>query len=227
MPDIETMRYMLPALERLKSRGFDPAEILDVGAAHGHFAALARHAFPAARLTCVEANPESYRKFGEKLGDERHCRCLAAREEDRTFWTTRLDPTSGGCSLHREMRPGFSDEFAERVAMRTTTIDALFRDRAFDLIKVDTQGSELEILQGGYRTLDRATAVIVEMSLVQYNRGGARIEDVVAWMRDHDYALVEMCGPVEGYHWHRGRPTQVDGIFVQRHRIPACETEES
>ena len=39
----------------------------------------------------------------------------------------------------------------------------------FDLIKLDTQGSEIDILNGGSHMIKNTTAIIVEVSHVEYN----------------------------------------------------------
>ena len=62
-------------------------------------------------------------------------------------------------------------------------LDDIFEDNAvFDLIKVDTQGSELDILKGGKNLISRATAVILEVAYIEYNLGAPTDKETVDYM---------------------------------------------
>jgi hypothetical protein len=49
----------------------------------------------------------------------------------------------------------------------------------YDLIKIDTQGSEFDIIQGGINTFSKAKVVICEVALIENNVGGCKKEDVM------------------------------------------------
>ena len=42
--------------------------------------------------------------------------------------------------------------------------------RSYDFIKMDVQGAEKLVLQGGQHTLRRTAAVVMELAVTQYNR---------------------------------------------------------
>mmetsp|Transcript_4024 Transcript_4024/g.10202 ORF Transcript_4024/g.10202 Transcript_4024/m.10202 type:complete len:222 (+) Transcript_4024:287-952(+) len=56
-----------------------------------------------------------------------------------------------------------------------------------DYLKMDVQGAELMLLQGATETLKRVTFVQMEVSVVEYNRGGACWFDLDAFMRQHGF----------------------------------------
>jgi len=81
-----------------------------------------------------------------------------------------------------------------------------------DLIKIDVQGYELEVLKGGVETLAKAQAVVVELSLLEINKGCPLLDEALSFMRSHrfvSYDIVEL---------HRrpldGAMNQVDVLFV-------------
>jgi hypothetical protein len=59
--------------------------------------------------------------------------------------------------------------------VKTNTLDNVINDKfdgypLFDFIKMDTQGSELDILQGGRETIKKCRFLLVEVSIKPYNR---------------------------------------------------------
>ena len=60
-------------------------------------------------------------------------------------------------------------------------LDRLFPDDVFDFIKIDVQGSELDILKGGKNLVSRARALLLEVATSDYNPGAPRKEEVVAY----------------------------------------------
>jgi hypothetical protein len=53
-----------------------------------------------------------------------------------------------------------------------------------DLLKLDTQGSEILIMKGLGDMLNNVEFVEIECSLVEYNLGGCLIGDVIEFMKD-------------------------------------------
>ena len=61
----------------------------------------------------------------------------------------------------------------------------------YDLIKIDTQGSELDIIEGGINTFNNAKVVITEVSFDNYNEGGCTKDEILKKMSDlkFDYIM--------------------------------------
>jgi hypothetical protein len=62
-----------------------------------------------------------------------------------------------------------------------------------DLLKIDTQGFDLEVLQGARASINagRIGAVMVELNYVRIYEGQAKAEFVCGYLEDHGYALVD------------------------------------
>ena len=58
-----------------------------------------------------------------------------------------------------------------------------------DVIKLDTQGSELDVLRGAARTLDRIIAVQTEVEFNRMYEGQPLFEDIDRFLREHDFVL--------------------------------------
>lgn len=89
------------------------------------------------------------------------------------------------------------------------TLDAYAADQALariDLLKIDTQGFDLQVLRGAQGLLQagRIRNVLVELNFIPLYEGQAEAADVIAWLRQHHLHLVdyyEKCrqGPLLGW----------------------------
>ncbi len=52
-----------------------------------------------------------------------------------------------------------------------------------DLMKIDTQGSELDILKGAEYCLKNASVLILELPLIRYNIGSPNIAEILEHLR--------------------------------------------
>jgi hypothetical protein len=61
-----------------------------------------------------------------------------------------------------------------------------------DLVKIDVQGSELDILIGGRKTIRRSKYVLLEVSTVQYNVNAPLMDIVVEKMKEYEFRIEEI-----------------------------------
>ena len=179
----------LPAKRLLAS---SPDVLLDVGANLGQFASESRQRGFTGRIVSFEPLPDVFAHLAQ-----------AARPDPG--WTVRneaLGAQAGSFTMHVANADASSSlrapsdrmgEFADFLAFDTTTEVTVRRlDDVFDevcrpgervVMKVDTQGFEREVLEGGQASLDQIEAVQLELSLLPLYQGEAPIEVVLAWMR--------------------------------------------
>ena len=125
--------------------------------------------------------------------------------------TVKFAEMETGSSLYEENSP-----YHRKVITRTiTSLDDLLQDdtRVVDFIKLDVQGYELEVLRGAKTRLKQAQVVLMESSLIPINLGAPLIDDVVEFMRNHDYRLVDFCSQIrrlDGALW------QTDLLFIRK-----------
>jgi len=120
----------------------------------------------------------------------------------------------GGNSYYREnpaVQPSaaqiYSDVYRRRV--KTISLDDTVRARGWpwpDLIKMDVQGAEFDVLQGAAESLMHAQHVILELQVVEYNKGAPLKDTVIAYMDTVGYdclGLFSDNGPDGDYHFRR------------------------
>ena len=75
-------------------------------------------------------------------------------------------------------------ELVQKSKVTLKRLDDIFEDDSvFDLIKVDTQGSELDILKGGKNLVSKASAIILEVSYIEYNEGAPNQQETLDYMK--------------------------------------------
>lgn len=202
--------YMRPMFERLKAQGVSPKTMLDVGAAHGHFSGYFERFFPDTAIVAVECNERDAYFLGQKRWDV-HYACLGDMPCTKTFYLNKDDPVGGGSSLYKENTEHFNN--CEQVQKEITTLDTLFPTETFDFIKIDTQGSELDIMRGGTNVISRASWLLLELSFQEYNIGAPLIDDVLQYTRDLGWRMYDTTGPTDGGHVVGNHKVQVDVLF--------------
>lgn len=77
-----------------------------------------------------------------------------------------------------------------------TTLDSMIasKGRHLELIKIDVEGSELDVLRGAQQTINRSHPDIITEVILE----GGEMGDHLAWLREHGYRIFDMTpeGPV-------------------------------
>jgi FkbM family methyltransferase len=192
----------------LKRFGFAPKHILDIGANHGLWTREAIRFFPDARYTLVE--PQDHLKT--HIQDLLTCGCkiqwINAGASDRSgalpFTITKRDDS---CSF------AYTAEQARAAGFQQTTVPVKTANEIVasvggdlpDMVKIDAEGLDLKVLAGASDLLGRVDIFLVEAIL----RGGGGYEnsfpEVVAFMVNAGYRLVEITdlnrSPKHGVLW--------------------------
>jgi FkbM family methyltransferase len=157
-----------------------PKRVLDIGANIGEWAKLASQAWPTASFHLIEANP-GCKQYLDDLPWPYTIALLGDSERDSVPFYT-ISTTATGASVYRELT--WLYDACEPIWLPQTTLDALFPMSVFEFVKIDTQGSELDIMRGGMDLIQRGTrAILMEVSLEPYNEGAPLHDEVVEFMK--------------------------------------------
>lgn len=207
---------VLPATEHATLPfGHDFRSVIDVGASKGQFAAFALQRFTRPEVICFEPLP------GPR---ERLARVLAGRGK---IIAAAVGRTRGTAQLHVSHKSDSSSTRAigdEQVAefpgtheAETITVDVVTLDDCVctslprpTLLKIDTQGAELDVLHGAHNVLSRTDEVLVECSFVELYLDQPLIGDVIAFLTSRDFVLKDV-GKI--HRGRGGRALQVDLLF--------------
>ena len=173
----------------LRDKGFYPKNILDIGASVCQTADIMRQVWPVANILLFEGNNEC-EKLYQKLGYDYQIKLLGKINGITKFYKTKWSPICSGNSIYKENSETYNDENLIVEELPIYKLDDCVQP-IYDLIKIDTQGSELDIMEGGINTFKNAKAVITEVSFNNYNEGGCTKEQILKKMFDlgFDYIM--------------------------------------
>ncbi|MBU4433693.1 MAG: FkbM family methyltransferase, partial [Alphaproteobacteria bacterium] len=209
--------------EALRREGYAPRTLLDVGAHVGDFTREFVEIFPACVPTLIEPNPHCRDQLA-RLPFERHEAAASNVAGKGELFLSKDWLQSTGSSLYRENTDYFRDEAVLRVEVDKVRLDDLLPGRQFDFVKIDTQGSELDVLVGGQAVLAKADYILIEVSLVDYNIGGAQAEDVFAKMAELGFKCADVMEFNRMPEVHDNALLQIDVLFERADRLRRPET---
>lgn len=194
-------RTLAEALDHVSRLGFSPQTVIDVGVADGTFELY--EIFPNSRHILIEPL-EEFTPALEKITHHFNAEYVIAAASDKVGTIViNVHPILEGSSILKEVEGSHVDG-VERV-VPAVTIDDLCNERNLRgpyLIKVDVQGAELKVLNGGRRTLEETELVILEVHLFQFFANGPQFYDVVSYMKDRGFVVYDCFGgyyrPLDG-----------------------------
>ena len=205
----------LAALKNLRASGFIPRTIYDIGAFQGQWSREAGRVFKAAEIIQFEANSDNAPNLRQN-GRRFFIVALAAQDAAQRAFFVSKRIIATGASLYRERTRFYAEEeFATRM-VKTTRLDTLVAEQKLnypDLMKLDVQGAELEVLAGAQNAIARCSALILETSLLNYNKDAPLIADVMKAINDLGLKCVDIC---EVHRLGPGLLLQVDLLFVRQ-----------
>ena len=162
--------------------------VLDVGAYRGDFAHLAKDLFPTAKIKCIEGD-ERQASFLQHFDTEFYL--LGKKTKQVNFYTLPEDQCTTGSSVYRENTVYYQDPIV--IKKWAYALDDLNLPR-FDLIKLDVQGSELDILKGGkkYLAATQPTYLLLETSIQEYNQDAPLAGEVISYLNKNRYRLCDI-----------------------------------
>ena len=209
---------MADSLAALRSRGFQPARAVDVGACVGRWTYLFAGVFPAARILMVEPQARHIPALAEVAANLApnvgYAQALLGAAAAAGVPFVVLDDGLGGTGS--SVFPENSNVPRHTLEMPMQTLASLVAATGFgqpDFLKLDVQGYELEVLKGAGDLLRGVQFILLEVSTWPYNLGAPLLHDVTAWLSGAGFVAYDLCGVSR-----RSDATllQLDLLFVNR-----------
>ena len=161
---------------------FIPDRILDIGANVGQFHILCQNYFPNSYIFSIEASEEC-EQYLKQITNQYSICLLSKDDSEYNFYSIKNNPINTGNSIYKELTHHYSEDQLNIIKKKGVKLDDLFTlDTGFDLIKIDTQGSELDIIVGGEILCSKAKGILLEVSLNEYNENSPLYSEVIAYM---------------------------------------------
>ena len=172
-----------------------------------------------AEVTGFEPNPEQFEVLARRHGPYRYFPVFVGDGGPATFHVTRYP----GCASLLEPDPMMIDLFAtigttpganfhvvHSETVQTKRLDDFGPELVIDLLKLDVQGSELDILRHGTGKLSETVVIESEVEFVPIYKNQALFGDIQCFLSDHGFMLHKMID-VAGRPF---RPVQLQNPFL-------------
>ena len=188
-----------------------PKRVLDIGAHVGDFTSILSKLSPECEFVMVEANPHC-KPYLSKFSYPYHILALSNYVGTTSLYIEKANHIGTGASIYRENTEWYGDDKFELVETPVNTLDNLnfFPNEMVDLVKIDVQGAELDILNGGTKTIKRSKYLLLEVSTLQYNIGAPLMDKVVDKLKEYEFVIEDI---LEYQKLHDGSIFQLDILF--------------
>jgi FkbM family methyltransferase len=175
--------------QALRDHGFDPATVIDVGAADGTEDLYA--VFPDAYHVLIEPLEEFARPLERVLERYRGEHVPSAVGSETGSAEMNVDPSLLMSSILAKARP--RPEETRQVPI--TTLDALLAERSWSApygLKIDTEGFEHHVINGAARLLERTQFVVAEVSVSKRFEDSYTPAQLVELMRTRGFGVSDV-----------------------------------
>jgi 2-O-methyltransferase len=176
--------------------------VIDVGGANGGTATYFAAAFPGHKVFCVEPNARMLSSLKKVEAENPNIivkrMALASRSGEATLHVTANDLSSSLNEIDfEELKKNPADLQArlhedQQIKVQISSLDEEFKDAQVLLIKLDTQGTEADILKGGAEILKRTRFVLVEMNNHDLYKNTCQYYDVDELLRANSFKLADI-----------------------------------
>jgi FkbM family methyltransferase len=187
-----------------------PKNFLDIGAHVGDFTKKVLEKNPNCLCHMIEANPYC-ENFLKDIQVPYSMVALSNFKGTKDLYLEKKNRICTGASLYLENSEFYTEGSFDTVEVKTEMLDSLkiFHNELIDLIKIDVQGSELDILIGGEKTFKRTSFILLELSMVEYNWNAPLMPSVVNKLREYNFRIHEIVDSLVN----RNQVLQTDFLF--------------
>jgi len=201
---------------------FKFTSIIDIGANEGQFADKIRLLFPDAYIYAFEPLPSAFERLKDNFKEDKKFAAfnLGLGEERSVLQLheNEYSPSSSFLNLTDVHTKNFEEAVkTKELSVNVERLDEVFESMQIELpllVKIDVQGFEDNVIRGGTNTLQKASAIICELSFVELYKGQALFEDILHLFMHMGF---KYAGSIEQLRSpETNRILQADGIFIKK-----------
>lgn len=200
--------------------------ILDIGANRGDVTAAALRSYPNSKVVCVEPVTDTFKileknlaSFGSRAILKKYAFSDVAGVGEINI--TNIDGANSilpQAKCHQEWNPHVIEQGKETIALKRLDDEfGSFPTSMFDIVKIDVEGFEVQVIQGGAKFFaDHVRAILIEVSFMRdTSLDDQCVYKIFKLLNELGYALVNLIdvypGPMDSSSL---RIAQVDCVFL-------------
>ncbi len=211
----------IAALEHTHLRAIDIGSVIDVGANRGQFALLIRDLLGEdvhiEAFEPLDAAADAFESHAGGPNIRLHRAAAGAAPTTAVLHISNADDSSSLLPIGSRQVSIFPDSAEVGTQLvEVTTLDVALVDAELappTLLKVDVQGTELDVLRGARETLSRVSHVYAECSFVELYEGQCLAAEVIAELASNSF---ELTGVYNSHRIRAGTCVQADLLFTRR-----------
>lgn len=199
------------ALKRISSRDIEINTIIDIGASDGRWSKEAMQYYPNVSYLLIEANPlheEKLKQFKATHKNVDYILAAAGDTEGKAFFCN--EDLFGGLASHGPSATG------KCIESSMTTVDAEVGKNNLKppfLIKMDTHGFEVPIIEGAKKSLEKTNYLILETYNFKVAQKSLLFYEMCSYLEEKGFRPVDIYGPgfrpKDNFWW------QIDFIYAR------------
>ena len=199
---------LVSALRKLKAQNLQIDTVYDIGACTGTWTSQVKQSVLInSNFFLFEGNP-AYTDILSNKGNFVHMGVLSNPGRDSVSFYNGSDT---GDSYYKETTKHYENK--EAITLPCRTLDSVISEFNLptpNLLKIDTQGSELDILKGATSIINNVELVYLECPIIQYNEGAPSIGEYINYMKEKRFV------PYDVLEIHRSEEVllQIDILFI-------------
>ena len=122
-----------------------------------------------------------------------------------------------GDSYYREQSERYDENYKPKIIV-TTTLDEVVKKENIKLpnfIKIDTQGSEIDILKGSEKTLKNCNLIYLETPIIEYNLDSPSLNECVKYLKSINFVPFDICE----VHYMDKVLIQIDILYINKFKF--------
>lgn len=197
---------------RLKEMGFNPKNVLDIGASDGSWCKQFNLIFNKTQILSIEANPHLEDLL--KINNPNYKITLLGNDVSiKKFFINKSCDLCHGSSIFKENTEYYKN--CKEIELPMTKLDCLNNiGTIYDYIKIDVQGAELDIIKGGLKTILECSFLQLELSVLEFNQNAPLSSQIISYLYNLDFYLYDICSH---FYWNN-RLNQFDAIFINKRK---------
>jgi len=198
---------------RLKELGFNPKTIIDCGACVGEWSSQIKTVFNDSLVMGVDAN--NWCNGPIPNTDITEIEVLSNEDNNEIIFYKKVEGLCTGDSIFKENTQHYNElNTIEEIRISKTlkTLCEKHNLQKIDLLKIDTQGSEIMVMEGLGEKLNDIEFIELETSLVEWNIGGCSLQNVINYLNDN-FTIFDI---IELHRFNTTDLVQIDIIFQNK-----------
>jgi len=181
-------------LNYIVKTGFQPGTVFDIGVGNG--TPWLYEAFPKAHFVLIEPQIEfetSLKRLCKQMDAEYHCVGAGEIESNLPLYRLSISPTGSSFLPPSEQATNIWGTFSQSDSTIPIVQLDTFKDRSEPfLLKIDTEGYELKVLQGATGILAKTDLALVEVAIAERQVGEADLIEIGIFMKENGFRLIDI-----------------------------------